>query len=111
MSVSPRAVLVTAVVVIATATCVRLGFWQLSRMQQKHAVHSAQRALLEREPVDVTSSLPRIAPEAGARAHVRGRWEPAAHVLLSGRSHLGAAGVSLVSGVRLGSGEIGRAHV
>jgi surfeit locus 1 family protein len=86
---------------------VRLGFWQLARMREKHALHAAQRARLAGPPADVESALPASPPEAGSRARVRGRWEPAAHVLLSGRSHLGGApGVSLVSGVRLTSGEL-----
>jgi predicted TIM-barrel fold metal-dependent hydrolase len=36
-----------------------------------------------------------------ACTRIRGRWESAALVLLSGRTHMGAAGVSLVSAVRL----------
>jgi len=101
-----RAVGLTALVFAATATCVRLGFWQLARMHEKHARHAAQRSLLARAPAEVTTALPATPPEAGSRARVRGRWEPAAHVLLSGRTHLGAAGVSIVSGVRLASGEL-----
>ena len=106
MKFTARAVLLGMLVVAASATCVRLGFWQLARMRQKHAIHSVQRALLERDPIDVASALPHTAPEMGARARVRGRWDHSAIILLSGRTHLGAAGVSLVSGVRLDSGEL-----
>jgi len=103
---SARGVLLGALVVAASATCVRLGFWQLARMRYKHALHAAQRALLAQPPIDVSSALPATSPEAGRRVRLRGRWEREAQVLLSGRTHLGAAGVSLVNGVRLDSGEL-----
>jgi cytochrome oxidase assembly protein ShyY1 len=105
VKLSARAVLLTVLVVAATATCVRLGFWQLARMQQKHTVHAAQRALLARPPLELEQALPPAPPDAGSRVRLRGRWETSATVLLSGRTHLGAAGVSVVSAVRLRSGE------
>ncbi len=89
----------------ATATCIRLGVWQLARMHEKHALHAAQRARLAEPPIEVEGALPRVGPGAGRRVHLRGRWERSVHVLLSGRTHLGAAGVSLVTPVRLRSGE------
>ena len=106
MKLTARTLLLGVLVVGATATCVRLGFWQLARMRSKHAIHAAQRALLARPPLEVARALPTTPPEAGSRVHVQGRWEPSAYVLLSGRTHLGAAGVSLVSAVRLGSGDL-----
>lgn len=103
MKLTARTLLLGVLVVVATATCVRLGFWQLARMRYKHAIHAAQRALLARPPLEfVMNALP--APENGVRVRLRGRWDPATQVLLSGRTHMGAAGVSLVSAVRLESG-------
>jgi surfeit locus 1 family protein len=99
-----RALFVGVCVVLASATCVRLGFWQLSRMREKHALHAAQKALLAEPPIEVESSLPPPPPQ-GRRVRLVGRWDPSAIVLLSGRSRLGAAGVSLVSVLRLASGE------
>src|SRR6516164_9250001 len=105
VKLTARALFLGALVIAATATCVRLGFWQLARMHYKHALHAAQRALLAQPPLEVEQALPASPPETGSRVRVRGRWDPSAHVLLSGRTHLGAAGVSLVSAVRLASGE------
>ena len=102
---TPRSLFLGACVVLATAVCVRLGFWQLSRRAEKHALHAAERVLLALEPVVVSESLPEPPPASGRRVRVRGRWDASEHVLLSGRTHLGAAGVWLVSGVRLPSGE------
>ena len=106
MKLTVRTLLLGVLVVGATATCVRLGFWQLARMRYKHAIHAAQRALLARPPLEVARALPATPPEAGSRVRVQGRWESSTVVLLSGRTHLGAAGVSLVSAVRLGSGDL-----
>ncbi len=44
-------------------------------------------------------------PPIGVRVEARGHWERDAHVLLSGRTHLGAAGVSLVTPFVLANGE------
>ena len=102
---TPRTLVLAACVVLAAAICVRLGFWQLSRMREKHAIHAAQRALLAEPPIDVAHALPAPPPPGGRRVRVHGRWDRSAHVLLSGRTHMGAAGVSLVSAMRLASGE------
>jgi surfeit locus 1 family protein len=105
VKLSARTLLLGVLVAGATVTCVRLGFWQLARMRYKHTLHAAQRALLARPPLELELGLPGTPPEAGSRVRVRGPWDLSTHVLLSGRTHLGAAGVSLVSAVRLGSGE------
>ena len=105
MRFTARSLLLGALVVGATATCVRLGFWQLARMHEKHVLHTAQRALLARAPLELEQALPAAPPETGSRVRLRGVWDLTTHVLLSGRTHMGAAGVSLVSAVQLESGE------
>jgi surfeit locus 1 family protein len=92
-------------VAAGTVVCVRLGFWQLARLHEKRVLHAVQHAALAESPIEVVDSLPARSPEAGHRVRVSGEWDGSAHVLLSGRSHLGAAGVSLVSALRLASGE------
>ena len=105
MKLSARTLLLGVLVAGATATCVRLGFWQLARMRYKHSLHAAQRALLARPPLELEHGLPSTPPETGSRVHLRGLWDLSTHLLLSGRTHLGAAGVSLASAVRLANGE------
>jgi surfeit locus 1 family protein len=99
-----RAVVRVLVVLAATAMCIRLGFWQLSRLHEKRVLHAAQRALLAEPAIELTLALPDSTPVAGRRVHVRGRWDRSLHILLSGRTHLGAAGVSLLTPARLPSG-------
>ena len=99
------ALLRTLLVLAATAACVRLGLWQVARLDEKRALHARERAALAQPAVEITQSLPAEPPPAGRRVHLRGRWDRSAHVLLSGRTHLGAAGVSLLTPLRLASGE------
>ena len=101
VSIVVRAVFVLA----ATAACIRLGVWQLARLHEKHALHARQRALLAEPAIEVAQALPGAPPEAGRRVRVHGTWDRSLHILLSGRTQLGAAGVSLVTPVRLASGE------
>jgi len=103
--VAPGRILAGLLVVAAAVTCVRLGFWQLERAAARRAVHRALVERLARPPVELADSLPPAPPEPGRRAHVVGRWDEARHVLLSGRTHLGAAGVLVVTPVLLASGE------
>jgi surfeit locus 1 family protein len=99
-----RAVVRVLVVLAATATCVRLGVWQLSRLHEKRVLHAAQRALLAEPAIELAQALPDSTPVTGRRVHVRGRWDRSPYILLSGRTHLGAAGVSLLTPVRLSAG-------
>jgi cytochrome oxidase assembly protein ShyY1 len=100
-----RAVVLTLLVLAATAVCVRLGLWQLSRLHEKQALHAAQRAALAAPPLEFADSLPARAPDSGHRVRLRGRWDTRVHVLLSGRTYLSAAGVELVTPLVLGDGE------
>lgn len=99
-----RGVAVTIVAIVIAALCVRLGLWQLGRLHDKQRQHGTQRATLEAPPRTLTSPLPEVAP-TGRRVRLHGTWNRSAHVLLSGRTHQGAAGVSWCSVLRLASGE------
>jgi len=103
--VAPGRILAGLLVAAVALACVRLGFWQLERAAAKRAVHRVRVERLARPPVELGDALPPERPEPGRRAHVVGRWDGARHVLLSGRTHLGAAGVLVVTPVVLASGE------
>ena len=53
-----RAMLRTLLVLAATAACVRLGLWQLSRLGEKRTLHAAERA-------DNTRRMPQVASDGG----------------------------------------------
>lgn len=100
-----RRVLAGLLVVGTVFTCVRLGLWQLSRASEKRLAAAANAALLAEPPVELVDSLGVAAIAPGRRVHVTGAWDRTRHILLSGRTHLGAAGVAVVTPVRLRSGE------
>lgn len=99
-----RGVVVLLVAVSVAAVCVRLGLWQLDRLHAKQRLHGTQRAQLAAPPLELAAPLP-AEPPTGRRVRVHGTWDRTAHVLLSGRTHQGAAGVSWCSVLRLSSGE------
>ena len=89
-------VFVTLAVVLA-ALFVRLGFWQLDRLQQRRARNAVIAARLAKPPVsvellrDTTSFL---------RATVAGTPDYANEIVLTGRSRQGSPGVYIITPVR-----------
>ena len=63
--------------------CVRLGFWQLDRLEQRRAANDARTAGLAQVPVDVTEAL---AGGDGYRpVRAEGTYDPARQLVLYGR--------------------------
>jgi len=91
-------------ILVAAAVCVRLGFWQLSRLEEKRRLNTARQAALTQPPIEWT---PGLVPEAlfGRRVIVRGRYDESRHILLRGRIHEGEPGVGVVTPLRPDSGE------
>jgi len=93
----PRSVAVAVVVLAAAAVCVRLGFWQLSRLDYKRHLNAAMRRALAQPPRMVTDW--RRLPDSlvQRRISVRGVFDERRQVLLVGRSHDGEPGVHVVT--------------
>jgi len=102
----PRTALAAGAVILLAATCVRLGFWQLSRLAQKRAWNSAQREALAAPPIDLEgvradSRWPAVRHR---RVRVAGHYDETHQVLLAGRSHGGSPGVHIVTPLRTEDG-------
>ncbi len=85
---------VTLVLCVGVALTVRLGFWQLSRAQEKLDRHQAiaqQQAMSE---LDTSALLeqPALFASLHRRVHLRGRWLPQHTVYLDNRAMNGRAG-------------------
>jgi surfeit locus 1 family protein len=93
--------LVLIVAVAAAAVCVRLGFWQLSRLSEKRALNAALRASEEAPEVVVAGDPPRAAQALDRSLQATGRFDEAHQFLLSGRFHDGEPGVEVVTPLRL----------
>jgi surfeit locus 1 family protein len=100
---SRRDVLGIGLALVVAATCVRLGFWQISRLHQRLARNAATRAGWALPSLDITSTTP-LDSVRNRRVHVRGvydfdhqrLWRP--HMLDE------APGVDLVTPLKLTDG-------
>jgi surfeit locus 1 family protein len=93
------AVLLLAVLV--AAVCVRLGFWQLSRLHEKQRLNQELRAALQTPPRDLKAAD--AAAELGVgtlrrgRVTARGHYDESRQFLMMGRARDGDPGVDVVT--------------
>jgi surfeit locus 1 family protein len=93
--------LFVALAVISAAVFVRLGFWQLSRREERRARNALVAARLDSIPVDV-ASLPRDTALARfRRVRVVGVPDYEHELVWAARTHKGSPGVNLLTPVRL----------
>ncbi|MEO7683406.1 MAG: SURF1 family protein [Gemmatimonadaceae bacterium] len=101
MKVGSRPVIVLAVVL--TAVFIRLGFWQLGRLQERKSVNASltSRAIAPAVPI---SGLPTDTANAHyRRVSAQGEYDYASEIVLTLRSRDGSPGVNIVTPVRLPS--------
>ena len=89
-SFTRRKVTLVVVAVAVAALCVRLGFWQLSRLQERLSFEAAVRAGLASDPRPIAAVLPhkdRVDVDAVRylRVDVTGSFDPGREVILYGR--------------------------
>ena len=77
--------------------CIRLGFWQLSRLSERRAFNRSLTARAETRPIPVTS-LPK---DSGARHFVRvelaGNYDLANEIIVINRTRNGSPGVNIIT--------------
>jgi surfeit locus 1 family protein len=90
------------------ALCVRLGFWQLDRLEQRRARNAAIRAATAQPPLRLDSVASSADPRSFAwrRAEAAGRYHHAGDMVIRGRSREGRPGVHLVSPLVLADGRV-----
>ena len=103
---SPRArYLAFAISLLVAAACVRLGFWQVSRLRQRRAANAAALAQRDLPPVDLagaTSSPPDL---ANRRVVAIGAFDRTHEVVIRGRVDDKSPGVHVVTPLRLSGRE------
>jgi surfeit locus 1 family protein len=92
-------------VLIGAAVCVRLGFWQVSRLHEKQALNAALRVSRAAAPLVVDGEPPGLEAARARPLQLRGRFDERRQFLLSGRAHDGAPGVHVVTPLRLEGGD------
>lgn len=108
MKLTVRGVVAAILILAMCALCVRLGFWQLDRLEQRRARNAAIRAATAQPPLRLDSVAPTSDPQAFAwrRAEAAGRYHHAGDMVIRGRSREGRPGVHLVSPLVLGDGRV-----
>lgn len=106
MKVTFRGVLAALFVLVVAAVCVRLGFWQLDRLEQRRARNAAVAAAESRPTLPLDSAaMERIVEDPAAYVHrrvrVRGTYDTSGDVVLRGRAREGQPGVHLVTPLRV----------
>ena len=111
MKLSVRGVIGAIFILAMCALCVRLGFWQLDRLEQRRARNAAIRAATAQPPLRLDSAAPAAFasdPQSFAwrRAEAAGRYHHAGDLVVRGRSREGRPGVHLVSPLVLADGRV-----
>jgi surfeit locus 1 family protein len=88
-------------VLAVSAVCVRLGFWQLSRLEEKRRLNADLRRSMSLPPVTVRDWRSVVPDVHGLRVRLRGTFDERHQVLLSGRAHEGSPGVHVVTPLML----------
>lgn len=109
MRLSTRGVAAALLVALVAGVCVRLGVWQLDRLEQRRARNAALSGALSLPPLALEGdTLARLLREPDAylyrRVRVAGSYLPGADVVLRGRASRGSPGVHVVTPLRLPGG-------
>jgi surfeit locus 1 family protein len=106
LELTTSGILASLAVLIVAGVCIRLGFWQLDRRDQRLARNAVLVERMDAPPITLTRPPADTAGLTYRRARVRGRLDHARSVILAGRSHNGAPGVHVLAPVRGGGGAI-----
>lgn len=92
-----RNVIITLVILLVAATCVRLGFWQLSRLHEKQRLNAAMRAAMAAPPLAIDGDPPAADRVLNRRVSVWGHYDESRQILLAYRAREGSPGVDVVT--------------
>lgn len=96
---SRRDAVAAAGALVIAAVCVRLGVWQLDRLEQRRARNAEIEQVMRGAPVPLRSLA--APPERLSRVTVSGRPDYGHEVALTGRTRNGSPGVNIVTPVRV----------
>jgi surfeit locus 1 family protein len=97
----PKWMVAAFVVGLVAVLCVRLGFWQLDRLEQRQVDNAVGESRLVAEPADLASLLADadddLEPLEYRRVVLRGVFDPTEEVLIRSQVELGQAGFHVIT--------------
>jgi surfeit locus 1 family protein len=88
--------------VIVAAVCIRLGLWQLDRLEQRKERNATIGAAFREQPIAAEVAM-RDSVARFRRVSVNGRWDYARETTIGGRTRNGSPGVHIITPVTLGN--------
>jgi surfeit locus 1 family protein len=101
VAITPAGIAGTIFLAIVVAVCIRLGLWQLARLDERRELNAGIAARLEQDPIGDLSRLTDTTGVSYRLATVNGSYDNERYVVLPGRSHGGVPGVHLLMPLRL----------
>jgi surfeit locus 1 family protein len=102
LSITPRGVLGTALVVLVATACVWLGFWQLDRRGQRALRNAGIAARMAEPPVELTRSPRDTSAWLYRRVRIAGSPDAGRAIVLPGRLYRGSPGAHVLAPVPIG---------
>ena len=96
-----RIVLLGIVALAIAAVCIRLGIWQLDRLEQRRTENARVAAGIVGDPVDMEAVGGDSTRSRALRVRLRGRYDFEHEIVLINRSRDGSPGVNLLTPLRL----------
>jgi surfeit locus 1 family protein len=96
----------TLVVFVVVAVCLRVGFWQLDRREQRLERNHAIAERLATDPISLDAAPHDTTGLVNRPARLRGRYDHEGSFALIGRSYRGSPGVYIFTPLRLDAGAI-----
>jgi surfeit locus 1 family protein len=97
----PKWIVAAAFVVAVAAVFIRLGFWQLDRLEQRQVLNAVGEERIEAGPGNLATLLAEAEGDLESleyrRVFVTGSFDPNEEVLIRSRVHLGQAGFHVVT--------------
>jgi surfeit locus 1 family protein len=97
LAITPAGVIGTLLLLIVVAVCVRLGFWQLTRLEERRARNAHVAARLVSDPVTDIGQLHDTTGLFYRGATLHGVYDGDRSIVLPGRSYRGVPGVHLLT--------------
>ncbi|HEX2168544.1 MAG TPA: SURF1 family protein [Longimicrobiales bacterium] len=101
IAITPAGIAGTIVLAVVVAVCIRLGFWQLARLEQRRTSNTAVAARLDQPPMGDIAALTDTTGLSYRVAAASGRYDNERYLVLPGRSFKGVPGVYLLMPLRL----------